>query len=55
MKKLYLVIDCDFNRAWYDDIIGDLFESQPSYVRVKIVYDNIDETDKELYLDGKEH
>lgn len=38
MIKLYRVTDCDFNKIWYDTIIGCLFAEPPGYARVKIVW-----------------
>jgi len=33
MKK-YLVIDCEFNRAWNFNLIGKIFNIAPSYTIV---------------------
>jgi hypothetical protein len=34
MKK-YLVVDCEFNRAWNLSIIGQTFDIAPSYTIVE--------------------
>lgn len=32
---MFVVVDCPFNRAWYSDIIGKIYEVPPSYAVVK--------------------
>jgi hypothetical protein len=32
---MFLVIDCEFNRRWYPDLIGMTFINPPSYAIVK--------------------
>ncbi len=36
-QEVYLVIDNDFNRAHYNDLIGQTFEDAPSYAQVKVI------------------
>jgi hypothetical protein len=31
----YLVVDCEFNRINYPDLIGRIFDEPPSYVHVR--------------------
>lgn len=37
MKKLYEVVDSDFNQANYPDLIGRVFENPPAYANVKVI------------------
>jgi hypothetical protein len=32
---MWIVVDCEFNRFWYAELIGKVFEIPPSYARVK--------------------
>lgn len=32
---MWIVIDCEFNRAWYRDIIGKIFDIPPAYAIVR--------------------
>ena len=36
-KEVYLVVDNDFNRAHYKDLIGQTFDDAPGYAAVKVV------------------
>ena len=38
LTKQYQVVDCEFNRTYYDCIIGDLFNNPPGYARVKVIW-----------------
>ncbi len=38
MKTIYLIIDNDFNRTWYPDIIGQVFITLCGYAHVRVYY-----------------
>lgn len=37
---MYLVVECEFNRANYPDLIGIVYEEPPSYAIVKVLKGN---------------
>ena len=34
---MFEVVDCEFNRYWYPELIGKLFDNPPSYCMVRKV------------------
>ena len=36
--RQFEVVDCEFNRIYYDTIIGERFDVPPGYARVKVVW-----------------
>ena len=44
------VIDCEFNRAWYSDMIGMTLPYPPGYAAVEVIQVP-DDVDRELYMD----
>lgn len=47
-KQKYIVVDNDFNRTHYKDLIGRIFDTAPSYAQVKVIDEN---TEKESAIE----
>jgi hypothetical protein len=53
MNESYLVLDNDFNRAWYADLIGQRFEVAPAYACVMASFVKADFFNVEEFRNGK--
>jgi len=50
-KKQYIVVDDDFNRAHYVDLIGKKFDNPPSYAHIKVLEETEDVISENVDVD----